>query len=377
MACAVATSPFSEQPQGQEWLKSTESGGGFEALVEFNAGLHGHIRSTVNPQMLSNPPSPIGSYTDDFTGNVQDLPAMDDVGFYSHDFASPQAPYFSVEQPHADCPPTFAASAGLRHGFRRSVSEPPGGPPLHHQLPMSFNRNGHFIGHVQAPELQRLKSLPKSKQNRSQPYKTKAQQQQAPRYHLRRTQTQPVWQHQSPTSMPMGMAPPASHTYLAGPQHSIPSAVAIGQREFEPLPAVPEQRDYISSRVCTPTPDDLRFAASPQDVIDPMFAATVNARGNAVTLPMTVEELRAMITEAVQKAVKGWAEATGSGGKKPVLLAETAVRSAESEQAASALNDSRCASVEKPGSTASNDRYGPSTSPDGDGDDELDSLFVE
>ncbi|KAK3086942.1 hypothetical protein LTR53_020005, partial [Teratosphaeriaceae sp. CCFEE 6253] len=92
MACEVAPSPFSEQPQGQEWLKSTESGGGFEALVEFNAGFHGHNANTVNPQMLSNPPSPIRSYTDHFTGNALDPPAMDDVGFYSQDFASPQAP---------------------------------------------------------------------------------------------------------------------------------------------------------------------------------------------------------------------------------------------------------------------------------------------
>ncbi|TKA79495.1 hypothetical protein B0A55_02452 [Friedmanniomyces simplex] len=365
MACEVASSPFSEHALDETWMKTTENGNGFDALVEFNAtygGTGGH--NTIDPQMLSNPPSPANSFTSDF--NMSGMEQTNHgLGIYPHDFASTQAPYYSIEQQqHAGSPSVFTSSS-IRHEFRRSVSEPPGELPLHQQHhvqnfgpQMTFNRNGHFIGNIQPPQLQRLKSLPKAKPSRSQPYKTKTNgQQQQQRYQLRRSQTQPVRQHAAPTSTPTMMAPPpSSHPYPAAfAQGMSPGGHMAGQQIFEPLlPAVPEQRSYISSRVCTPTPEDV-FGGSPvQRAIDPMCTAPPTpgvGRGGGgadggVTVAMSVDQLKSMITEAVQKAVMGLGSRSGDAGpatEGAVLegVAETAVMSIEGQQASGGLTEGR------------------------------------
>ncbi|KAK0905358.1 hypothetical protein LTR57_018330 [Friedmanniomyces endolithicus] len=395
MACDVASSPFSEHTLDDSWMKTTENGHGFDALVDFNATFGGvNSHSTIDPQMLSNPPSPANSFTSDF--NMSGLePTHHGLEIYPLDFASIPGPYYSIEQQQQHSgSPSLPTSNSVGHPFRRSVSEPPGGLPLHQQhhaqnfgQPMTFNRNGHFIGSIQPPQLQRLKSLPKAKPSRSQPYRTKTNGQQQQRYQLRRSQTQPMHQHGAPTSTPTMMAPPSSHPYPAAfaPRMS-PGGHMRGQQVFEPLPSVPEQRSYISSRVCTPTPEDM-FGGSPQQhqIIDPMLTAPptpgrragVAAEGE-VTVAMSVDQLKEMITEAVQKAVMGLGSVNGgtgpaTEGNGSVEAAEAAVMSIEGDQASGGWPAAGQMESEDGGLAANEGEH--STPRDGK-HDELDGLFV-
>ncbi|KAK0352833.1 Mitochondrial distribution and morphology protein 10 [Friedmanniomyces endolithicus] len=398
MACEVASSPFSEHTLDDSWMKTTESGHSFDALMEFNATFGGNnSHSTIDPQMLSNPPSPANSFTSDF--NLSGLePTHHGLEIYPLDFASIPGPYYSIEQQQQHPgSPSLPTSNSVRHPFRRSVSEPPGGLPLHQQhhaqhfgQPMTFNRNGHFIGNIQSPQLQRLKSLPKAKPARSQPYRTKTngqQQQQQQRYQLRRSQTQPMHQHAAPTSTPTMMAPPSSHPYPAAfaPRMS-PGGHMGGQPVFEPLPSVPEQRSCISSRVCTPTPEDV-FGGSPQQhqIIDPMLTAppTPGGRGGAgvdseVTVAMSVDQLKELITEAVQKAVMGMGPINGGAGPATegtgsVEGAEAAVMSIEGDQASGGWPAAEQMEGGDGGLAANEEEH---PTPRDSKHDELDGLFV-
>ncbi|KAK5736098.1 hypothetical protein LTS12_026280 [Elasticomyces elasticus] len=381
MACETASSPFSEHRIEDSWMKTTEHGNGFDALAEFNTTFGGGSNhGTIDPHMLSNPPSPANSFTSDFhipgVDQTMSPQASNGLGIYPHDFGSPHAPYYSTDSHHTTGTSSFTSS-GMRHEFRRSVSEPPGGLPLQHvQMhnngpQMTFNRNGHFIGNLQPPQLQRLKSLPKSKSARSQPYKTKMSGQQ--RYQLRRTQTQPVRQHTAPTSTPSMMAPPSSHP------HPYPPALGpafsphmVGHQVFEPLPTVPEQRSYISSRVCTPTPDEVSGGQS-QQAIDPMLTAPptpADRQDKAVTVALTVDQLKSMITEAVQKAVRGLGSKVEESASENVALEsdELVVQSIEGAQAGGEVTGegSDVVKVEKAVSPTTEQSE----------QDDLDSLFV-
>ncbi|KAK1058257.1 hypothetical protein LTR74_013543 [Friedmanniomyces endolithicus] len=183
------------------------------------------------------------------------------------------------------------------------------------------------------------------------------------------------------------MAPPSSHPYPAAfTQPMSPGGHMRGQQVFEPLPSVPEQRSYISSRVCTPTPEDM-FGRSPQQhqTIDPMLTAppTPGGRGGAapngeVTVAMSVDQLKNMITEAVQKAVMGMGPINGGAGLAnegtgSVEGAEAAVMSIEGDQASGGWpaveqmegGDGGLAANEEEHSTPRDSKH-----------DELDGLFV-
>lgn len=379
MACDIANSSPSPSPYPENFLDDTWGSKDpettdLDTLAEFNAafGGNGDGNAGIDPQMLSNPSSP----TSAFTGTAFDTTPFDQslnpetsagLGAYpSMDFASP-APYYQQSMElHSAAP--FQPSA-LRYQTRqRSVSEPPDGFAQHHPHqpryvqsggpPMMFHRGGHYLGRPQATT---LKSLPKGKagqQMRSQPYKCKPsrqteQHQQQQRYQLRRAQTQPV--RPPPTSVPAGMgmgismppnASPMPQPMMAG--HMLPQ-----QQAFDPLPPVMEGQAYVTSRVCTPAPEIppppamMGSPAQPQHTpqIDPLLtqatpsltSAGASVGGSApaagyggttaVTVPLTVDELRAMIFEAVQKAVKGLGGRTpeSAGGEVEKQLKEEEV----------------------------------------------------
>ncbi|KAH9828165.1 hypothetical protein Tdes44962_MAKER02528 [Teratosphaeria destructans] len=284
MACDVA-SPFADH-----MLENPETTN-LDAIADFNATF-GNGDAGINPQMFSSSPTPHNDFCNPFNASGIDQTLSPDPSSYppTTDF---QGPYYqSIETA-----PAFDV-ANLRYQTRqRSISEPPDGFALHHrpapfqptpQAAVTFHRGGHFLGDPQAQHPKSLKSLPKPKQNsRSSPYKTKSPRQpEHPRYHLRRTQTQPV---RPPTSVP-GYAMRAQHpmAHMMGPQ-----------TVFEPLPLVQgqqqQQQQYVSSRVCTPTPIDPALMASPRS----------NAfRGEAFMVALTAEQLKGMINEAVQKALR-------------------------------------------------------------------------
>ncbi|KAK5721266.1 hypothetical protein LTR17_014728 [Elasticomyces elasticus] len=354
MACEVASSPFPEHRIEDSWMKTTEHSNGFDALVEFNTTFgDGSNHGTIDPHMLSNPPSPANSFTSNFhiPGMDQSMSpqASNGLGIYPHDLGSPHAPYYSTDSHHTTGPSSFTSSS-MRHEFRRSVSEPPGGLPLQHvQMhnngpQMTFNRNGHFIGNLQPPQLQRLKSLPKSKSARSQPYKTKMSGQQ--RYQLRRTQTQPVRQHTAPTSTPCMMAPPSSHPYppALGPAFS---PHMVGHQVFEPLPTTRAEKLH-------------QLASLHAD------AGRADRQDKAVTVALTVDQFKSMITEAVQKAVRGLGSKVEKSTSEDVALEsdEVVVQSIEGAQAGGEVTD--VMKVEKDASPTTEQSE----------QDDLDSLFV-
>ncbi|KAF2765829.1 hypothetical protein EJ03DRAFT_196740 [Teratosphaeria nubilosa] len=281
MACDVA-SPFPDH-----MLENPETTS-LDAIAGFNATF-GNGDGGIHPQMFSNSPTPHSDFCSPFNASGIDQTLSPDPSSYppTTDF---QAPYYqSIETA-----PAFDAS-NLRYQPRqRSISEPPDGFALHHRPPpfqptqqaaVTFHRGGHFLGDPQAQHPKSLKSLPKPKQNsRSSPYKTKSPRQpEHPRYHLRRTQTQPV---RPPMSVPNYMRAQHPMAHMMGPQ----------QRVFEPMPVVQEhQQQYVSSRVCTPTPIDPALMGSP---------GSNAARGEAFMVTLTAEQLRGMIDDAVQKALR-------------------------------------------------------------------------
>ena len=107
-------------------------------------------------------------------------------------------------------------------------------------------------------------------------------------------------------------------------------------RQMQPPPP---QLQYVSSRVCTP---DASPAASPLHgqmaspvAIDPILRSSENGRGEGktVAIPLAVDELRGMITEAVQKAIMGIQESKGKyeDGQQAGMPVETVVDGEELE----------------------------------------------
>ena len=86
------------------------------------------------------------------------------------------------------------------------------------------------------------------------------------------------------------------------------------------LSGLPSQAPvFVSTRVCTPVPEE---TPSPLPVVvDPMLTGVATPQGaghraNAVAIPLTVEELRGMIMDAVQKAMGGIRDqASRTGGE--------------------------------------------------------------
>lgn len=344
MACEVANSPFSEHGYDEAWSAGGNADG-LDAIIDFNNSFNDASHASngaVDPNTLSNPPSPASDFANPFGGDADDNQAP--APAYPSDLTeAPQTPYFqSIEQQKGSLP--ASTSATLRHEFRRSVSEPPGGLPIHHrhvqgqpQVTTTFHRNGHFLGHsVPSAGIQKLKSLPKNKpahHSRNHSYNK----QHCTRQSVRRCNTQPGRPMQAPTSMPAPQAMMMPH-----PQpHPFPPAMGMSHpmlMAFEPMPGLPENAPhtprYLSSRVCTP-------AGSPQQVIDPMLTAPspptpgnvglgiglVGGQAQAaagVTVPLTVEELKTIIQEAVNQAVVNLdgAARSGTAGASETLVAE-------------------------------------------------------
>ncbi|KAK3703446.1 hypothetical protein LTR37_014436 [Vermiconidia calcicola] len=310
MSCEVASSPCSDNIFDEDWKNC---GGGdsmdLEALVAFNAGFNSNDSNTgdIDPQLLSNVSSPAqsiettwndGAHNQNADNPIQDL-GQDDLSLFNSYPAPPDGthqasaatPYFhqSIEQSNNLMQPPMYTPSPLRNQFhhRRSVSEPPAGLPDHVHSPQSqitFTRSGTPLGTPRLPNGTTM-SRTMSKQrhtNRQQPYPVIKRLTQQGRYQLRRTQTQPVRPDNAPTSTPMMQHIPS--TPLPPPHQHI-------MMMQQPVPSPPQ---FVSSRVCTPAP-------SPQQTSIDTRLGTPEKKA-AVAIPVTVEELRAMITEAVQKA---------------------------------------------------------------------------
>lgn len=276
MACDVVGSPFSDHA--------------FDT-TEWDAAYDSHLDgSAIDPRMLSNPPSPASSH-----GGPLDTSRPNQI--FAPDITFDTYPDFSTQ---AAATPYFTPNGGslqpspLRHPFRRSISEPPGDFAHHHQVQPTFTRSGYppgfNISKLQADSRSHaLKGSSRSKAAaRQHPYqhgRQNGKSDQSQRYQLRRTNTQPM---RPPTSTPMSVASPM----MPPPPSPLPHPMM-----YEPMPMTQQPRmQYVSSRVCTPGPEQGM-------AIDPMLNASV--RAPTISIPLTVDELRAMIMDAVQNAVKG------------------------------------------------------------------------
>lgn len=308
MSCEVARSPFSEpapSPFNTNTTINTNQNDKVDLspMSEFNSDFNSlHY---VDPQNLSNAGSP--SYNPNTTLTPDFTPDA-----YPQDFGStPGSPYFqSIEQSFGA--PFIPTQLPTQHLHRRSVSEPPDGSVMHHfpQLdsPVIFHRDGHNLGmpRSNAPQVKKLKA------SHVQPYQRSQRQQPPPqsRYQLRRAYTQSS--RLPPTSAPVGMnanTPPPLQRMIQHRQRQGP---------FD------HELQFVSSRVCTPAPEAVDpFLAASSAPVAPQATSSGHSHVRGAGLPqdgvqghnelahksvvieMGVEELRALVTEAVQKAVEG------------------------------------------------------------------------
>lgn len=338
MACDIASTPFYETSAFEEdWQTAVHGGTDPDRLglvAELNAASDNNAAvfdsnsmatNNIDPQLLDT-----AAASPDTTVNVFDQAFASQGEFVYEDHSQPtpvNTPYFDSNQASiAPAAPIFASSP-LRHQLhRRSVSEPPDNFQHNFQLhqqeagahfvpagpPMTLTRAGHFLGQ---PKPQRLgprimKSLPKSKHFRGQPYTTKndvaSQRMIGERYDFRQRRPQPM------------------HAHTIGPT-SVPQEAYINN----PTPAPqPLQHPHTTSRVCTPAPSPMHegVVGSPGP-IHPMFRAMTPEK-KVVSIP--VEQLKSLIEDAVRKAVEGIETAK-------MLKAEGAVQ--DSAQAGAELVD--------------------------------------
>jgi hypothetical protein len=261
---------------------------------------------------------------------------------------------------------------------RRSVSEPPGSALMHHNQnhfppsngPVIFHRDGHKLG---VPRAMGAPMIKKGKQNRAAPYQQRTprqnqtpqqQQPQPPRYQLRRAYTQQQQQQHSPiqrppTSAPQNLSPvplnpsprqQQMHQSQAMHPHHHQQMQQLQQHPqhhhmppFDPQMQQPQphhqEPQYVSSRVCTPAPEavDPFLCGLPPTSTVTSAAPAFNHLGatngmapqrqassppeNLVVVKMGVEELRALITDVVQKAVGGLRAAAAEGDSKNMTAA--------------------------------------------------------
>ena len=322
MSCEVASPTSSPHPDSlfeDDWKRIIRDSGGLGAIAEFNANFNNHETGGngygIDPQLLSEVSSPDSNYVPLFnTVDDSDSPAtttehtapIEMPNAYpaptDSNLASPgSAPYFhqSIEIPEPTFQPPAYIPSPLRHQLhRRSVSEPPGGNPSYgmHSYPahggpaVTFHREGILLGTPAPQHSTRSTTKPKTRHpHLQQPYST-TKRQTRERYQLRRTHTQP---EAAPTSVP------AFH----GPQqHPMTQPT---------MPTVP----FAGSRTCTPVQSPIQedILASPVHM-GPNRGSAPPERKRAVAIPVSMEELRAMITEAVQMVFAG-AESVGCQGR--------------------------------------------------------------
>lgn len=313
MACEVANSPFSEHAFESVERSALDRDEEFDKIVNGSNDDEPYFA-------FEKPETPPSAYnTAAFNANGLELTSEHGPGMY---------PYFTNEAQPSPYLDPFRSPAPhlspLRHSFRRSVSEPPDGLQHHLAKPgprplTTFHRDGHYLGDQVKTGTMPLKSLPRSKAARPQPYSRKNQQ----RYHLRRTHTQP---------MRPPMRTPAFHP--PGPPVLFNSPI-LHQRTPPP--------QYVSSRVCTPIPSPM---ASPTQMIDPALSAqspgvsrSNNEEAEAFSIKLTKDELRAMMFEVFQQAVKGLEaakapEVEASNGEQGVTMKKVGEISHECDNAA-------------------------------------------
>ncbi|CAK3807980.1 Hypothetical predicted protein [Lecanosticta acicola] len=303
MACEASNaSSFVDSAFDDSWLNPNQSQqDGLGANQEFNDNFNTDGNNTVDPQLtFSNLNTPDNRFNAAYDASVNGIaetlsPEPSAYGTYpTVDFGGQDhgSPFFQSIEPNQA--PVYQPPPLRNHPFRRSVSEPPGGPempPQQQPPPITFHRDNHYLGKPKDSRPMPLKSLPKNKQQRRQPYPLKMDrggyEQLRPEH--RRAQTQPVRLY-APTSTPVPM-----------PQQYMPQAMMYG-------------RPHISARVCSPMPG-VAMAQSPPQMIDPALSAPPtdskkpqpgnHQAQNTVSISMTVGELRSMIFEAVRQAVSG------------------------------------------------------------------------
>ncbi|GAB1739014.1 hypothetical protein NU219Hw_g3778t1 [Hortaea werneckii] len=260
----------------------------------------------------------------------------------------------SDNMPYFDASPAFAFPPGIPpyQSRQRSISEPPADFTMDRyygqQAPvqMTFHRNGHYLGDPARYPRNRhqkkvLKSLPKHKRDQLRAVadaRNNRSDQQAvqQRYHLRRTQTQPARPAMAaPTSAPADMLPPQQQEG----QYMVPPQMQSGS-VFESLPLAADEQRYISSRICTPAPESLPGATRQNTIsnyhqqhqgmaIDPRLTewpGRVSSAAAGVTVTLTAEQIKQMITDAVGEAI---GKQFGSKGEGVVESVEGACREVE------------------------------------------------
>lgn len=329
MACEVASpTPSYENVPLEEWINSAREYPGLDAVAAFNASFNnnGDISGQhdgsggIDPRLLTNASSSANILstagsgtkpTDKNAGMFGRHPSPTVNGLRSS--AAP-SPYFhqSIEGDSNWYQQSFYAPSPLRNQLhRRSVSE----PPDQHHLPVHmlrsqhppspvFTRSGMPLGtpcpSIAAPPLRQ----PKVRQPvYRQPFSVvKRQAPRQERHQLRRANTQPSHILGGPTSVPPGFrqspGPP--------PRMMMPPPPSM-------LPPTP----MVTTRVCTPAPSPEPMASRVQ--IDPRLASAAPAMREMPELTtaatpiarVTVEELKAIIKDAVQEAVRAAVGTTG------------------------------------------------------------------
>ncbi|EME85905.1 uncharacterized protein MYCFIDRAFT_81874 [Pseudocercospora fijiensis CIRAD86] len=315
MACDTVDTAFTDAFLDGSWAKDDNSDFGLGAIAEFNAASNPLPGDTVDPQLTfsnpSTPPTNNGGFAQDpsaVNSNLNDtLSPSPNVyeNYSSMNIDASSTPYFNSIETTA---PAYQPSP-LRHEqhfmHRRSVSEPPADMGQN----VFFTRSDHYLGEpIGQPKPRTLKSLPRSKSQRSQPYPPRQPTRNHPhpqalhsqpgfRPGVQRSQTQPVHAQQyAPTSSPMNHYPhaisPPCRTFMQQP----PLANMMHEQQYTPA---------TTTRVCTPVPEAVM--ASPP-MIDPALSqastpSRVDKRPQTVSIPVSLEELRKMIFDAVQQAI--------------------------------------------------------------------------
>jgi hypothetical protein len=326
MATGLLNAAFLGQtPMGGDCLQSIEEGNStaFNATSSYALSGIPNGLSFVEPENAS-------STTNDVDHNFTATPFNQDLQKWQ-DFAPmtpPGAPYHS---PINHIP--AITSSGLRHEFRRSISEPPTSFVPHHshacsEPQMTFNRDGHFIGEATSDHPRRARHGPKgtTRTLRSQPYNRKRSMIRQPqieaRHALQRANTQPVHPHALP---PTSMLGPAS-VHVSQPMqpagqgqgHNSPVTEFRSGSERAMSPQQ-EQRTFENSRICTPpSRQELHGILNqpPPIFIDPQLTAPSSPRTTSIgvqeepfpvplSVMLSVDELKSIITDAVAKAELG------------------------------------------------------------------------
>lgn len=322
MASDVANSPLPEGLFDDSWNKVGSSNNGLDAIVDFNATFDQQNSNTIDPNLtFSNPATPQRENQDAFNFNAASTgfdqtfsPAASYEAYPTTFNEVPSSPYYSSVEMHPQPAYNPSPFRNERSGHRRSVSEPPGMPDAPQVL---FHRDQHYLGQSIRGRPVPLKSLPRNKQLREYTHSTRK----ATRNHpyppaqpgfrpgmLQRAQTQPVRPMHPPTSVPMGI--------------SMPQYIPPNYQRPHPQPEVMAEQQYgpaSSSRVCTPIPEAVM--SSPPFIDPALGVADVpanSAKKPGVAIPVSLEELKAIIFDAVREAINGKEHASplaANGGK--------------------------------------------------------------